>query len=127
MDKVVKFVKRFPVVIGIMALLVVLFAFTNRVAEYLRLSAQQEREAARLTELVVTQAALEDQIAYATSQAAVEEWAREDARWARDGDFVVIPLPPAGVTPQPVAQFETTPTPSTNWDAWMSWLFTSNP
>jgi cell division protein FtsB len=126
-DKLVKFVKRFPAVIGVMVLLVVLFAFTQRVGEYLRLSSQQEREATRLTELVATQAALEDQIAYATSQAAVEEWAREDARWAQEGDFVVIPLPPAGVTPQPAAQFSATATPSSNWDAWMSWLFSSNP
>ena len=127
MDKVVKFFKRFPAVIGVMALLLVLFAFTQRVAEYVSLSGQQTREEDRLSELSATQAYLEDQIAYATSQAAVEEWAREDARWAQEGDFVVIPLPPAGVTPQPAAQFQTTPTPSTNWDAWMSWLFASNP
>jgi len=110
-----------------MALLLVLFAFTQRVAEYVRLSAQQTREEERLYELAATQSHLEDQIAYATSQAAVEEWAREDARWAQEGDFVVFPLPPAGVTPQPVAQFQTTPTPSNNWSAWMSWLFAGNP
>ena len=127
MDKVVKFFKRFPVVIGVIALLVVLFAFTQRVAEYVQLSGQQGREEERLAELVATQAYLEDEIAYATSQAAVEEWAREDARWAQEGDFVVIPMPPAGVTPQPVTQFQTTPTPATNWDAWMSWLFSSGP
>jgi cell division protein FtsB len=126
-DKVGKFFRRFPAVIGVMALLLVLFAFTQRVAEYVRLSAQQGREEDRLSELAATQSYLEDQIAFATSQAAVEEWAREDARWAQDGDFVVIPLPPAGVTPQPAAQFQTTPIPSTNWDAWMSWLFASNP
>jgi len=126
-DKVVKFFRRFPAVIGVMALLVVLFAFTQRVAEYVRLSGQQGREEAKLAELAATQSYLEDQIAYATSQAAVEEWAREDARWAQEGDFVVIPLPPAGVTPQPAAQFQTTPTPSGNWDAWMSWLFSSGP
>jgi cell division protein FtsB len=126
-DKVGKFFRRFPAVIGVMALLLVLFAFTQRVAEYVRLSAQQGREEDRLSELAATQSYLEDQIAYATSHAAVEEWAREDARWAQDGDFVVIPLPPAGVTPQPAAQFQTTPIPSTNWDAWMSWLFASNP
>jgi cell division protein FtsB len=126
-DKVGKFFRRFPAVIGVMALLLVLFAFTQRVAEYVRLSAQQGREEDRLSELAATQSYLEDQIAFATSQAAVEAWAREDARWAQDGDFVVIPLPPAGVTPQPAAQFQTTPIPSTNWDAWMSWLFASNP
>ncbi|MEX1246892.1 MAG: hypothetical protein WEA61_00285 [Anaerolineales bacterium] len=127
MDKVVKFIKSFPMVLAIMALVFVLLAFTQRVAEYLRLNSQLGREQARLTELAGTQAYIEDEIAYATSQAAVEEWARQDARWAQQGDFVVIPLPPAGVTPQPAAQFRATPTPSSNWDAWMSWLFYSGP
>jgi hypothetical protein len=106
-----------------MALLIVLFAFTQRVAEFLRLDAQRQREQAYQGELVGTQNALLNQIAFATSDAAVEEWARQDARWARDGDFVVIPIPPAGVTPQPAAQFQATPTPSSLWDTWMSWLF----
>lgn len=127
MDKVIKFFRRFPLAAGIVVLLLVLFAFTQRTAEYLRLNSQLGREEAKLTELAATQSALEDQIAYATSQAAVEEWAREDARWAQGGDFVVIPLAPEGVTPQPAAQFQATPTPSGNWDAWMNWLFYTNP
>jgi septal ring factor EnvC (AmiA/AmiB activator) len=106
-----------------MVLLLVLFAFTQRIAEYLRLNSQLERERARLTELVATQAYLEGEIAYATSEAAVEEWARQDARWAKEGDFPVIPLAPAGVTTQPEGAAQATPTPSGNWNSWMSWLF----
>ncbi|MEX2160934.1 MAG: hypothetical protein WD751_03380 [Anaerolineales bacterium] len=127
MDKVLNFIKRFPAVLGVMLLLLVLLAFTQRVAEYLRLNSQLGRQQARLTELAATQSALEDQIVFATSQAAVEEWARQDARWAQAGDFVVIPLPPAGVTPQPAAQYQATPTPSSNWDAWMNWFFYRSP
>lgn len=127
MDKVVKFFRRFPLAAGLVVLLLVLFAFTQRTAEYLRLTSQLEREEARLTELAATQSALADQIAYATSQAAVEEWARQEARWAREGDFVVIPMAPEGVTPQPATQFQPTATPATNWEAWMNWLFSTNP
>ena len=127
MDKIVKFIQRFPVVIGVMLLLFVLLAFSQRVAEYLRLSSQLDREQAHLTELAATQANLQDQIAYATSVAAVEEWARQDARWAQDGDFVVIPLPPPNVTPEPAAQFVPSPTPSGNWGQWMNWLFYDGP
>jgi cell division protein FtsB len=126
-DKILKFIKRFPIVAGVMVLLLVLFAFTQQVAAFLRLDAQLQREREQNGELSATQSALLNQIAYATSQAAVEEWAREDARWAQDGDFVVLPVPPAGVTPQPAASFQATPTPSTNWDKWMNWLFFNNP
>jgi cell division protein FtsB len=117
------FIKRFPIVIGVLVLLLVLFAFTQRIAEYVRLNSQLEREEVRLTELVATQAFLHDEIAYATSQAAVEEWARQQARWAQEGDFPVIPLPPDGVTPQPDGGILATPTPSSNWNMWMTWLF----
>lgn len=127
MDKIVKFIRRFPLVVGGMALLLVLFAFTQQAAAYLRLDAQLQRELEQQGSLSATQSALLNQIAYATSQAAVEEWAREDARWARDGDFPVIPVPPSGVTPQPAAQFVATPTASTSWDKWMNWLFFTSP
>ncbi|MBX3047599.1 MAG: septum formation initiator family protein [Anaerolineales bacterium] len=127
MEKIVKFVQRFPLVVGAMLLVFVLLAFTQRVSEYLRLSEQLENQQARLTELAATQTSLEDQIAYATSQAAVEEWAREDARWSRDGDFVVIPIAPADATPEAVVQFQATPAVSSPWDAWMNWLFYPGP
>lgn len=127
MTRLSLFIKRFPVVIGIFALLVVLFAFSQRIAEYLRLNGQLEREQARLTELAATQAYLEDEIAYATSIPAVEQWARQDARWAQEGDFPVIPLAPAGTTPQPEGSIRATPTPSSNWNTWMNWLFYDTP
>jgi cell division protein FtsB len=121
------FIKRFPIVIAILILLLVLFAFTQRIAEYLRLNGQLENERARLTELIATQAFLEDEIDYATSIAAVEEWARQDARWAQEGDFPVIPLAPEGVTAQTEGGIQTTPTPSSNWNTWMAWLFYDTP
>lgn len=123
MTRLALFIKRFPIVIGILILLVVLFAFSQRVAQYLRLNSQLGREQARLTELAATQVSLEDEIAYATSEPAVEEWARQDARWAQEGDFPVIPLAPQGATPQPESGAQATPTPSRNWNTWMNWLF----
>src|SRR5690606_2550903 len=107
-----KFAQRFPLVVGAMLLVLVLFAFTQRISEYLRLSDQLEQQQARLTQLAATQSSLEDQIAYATSQAAVEEWAREDARWAQDGDFVIIPIAPPDATPQAATPFLATATPA---------------
>jgi len=108
-------------------LLLILFGFSRRIAEYGRLSAQFERESARLTQLVATQVYLQDEIAYATSQAAVEAWAREEARWAQEGDFPVIPLPPPNYTPQAPSESQATTSSSSNWQAWMDWLFYGRP
>jgi cell division protein FtsB len=112
---------------GIVLLLIVLFGFSRRIAEFSRLNGQLEREAARITELAATQEYLQDRIAYANSDAAVEEWAREDARWARQGDFPVIPLVPPNYTPEPAAEEEAQTSSTSNFDAWWEWFFYSGP
>lgn len=112
---------------GIVLLLIVLFGFSQRIAEYSRLNSQVERESARITQLAATQSYLEGQIAYATSEAAVEEWAREDARWAREGDFPIIPLVPPDFTPEAPSEEEGIASSSSNWQTWMDWFFYPGP
>lgn len=112
---------------GILALLVVLFGFSRRVAEFSRLNGQLEREMARITELAATQAALQERIAYANSDAAVEEWAREQARWSREGDFPVIPLVPEGYEPETAAQEPQFTTASSYFETWWNWFFYDGP
>jgi cell division protein FtsB len=119
--------KRVAQVVGLLVVLVLVFGFSQRMAEYTRLSNQQEREGARITELVATQSYLQDEIAYATSEAAVEEWARQDARLAQPGDFAVIPLAPPGATPQAPAAAEPTQEALSNWEVWFQWLFYAGP
>lgn len=112
---------------GILLLLLVLFGFSQRIAEYSRLNAQLERESGRITELAATEQHLLDEIGLATSQAAVEQWAREEARWAREGDFPIIPLPPPDYTPEAPTDEEAASSSSSNWDLWMNWLFYDGP
>ena len=112
---------------GVAVLLFLVLGFSNRLAEYTRLNAQLAQENARMTELVATEAHLLDEIAYATSQAAVEQWAREEARMALPGDFAVIPLPPAGSTPQAAANPTPTAQPLSKWEAWLNWFFYDGP
>jgi len=112
---------------GIALLLLVLFGFSQRIAEYSRLNAQLERESGRITELAATEEHLLYEIGFATSQAAVEQWAREEARWAREGDFPIIPLPPPNYTPEAQSDEETASSSSSTWDLWMNWLFYDGP
>ena len=119
--------RRIATAAGVALLLFLVLGFSNRPAEYTRLNAQLVGENARMTELVATEAYLLDEIAYATSQAAVEQWAREEARMALPGDFAVIPLPPPGSTPQAAANPTPTAAPLTNWEAWLNWFFYSGP
>ena len=57
------------------------------------------------------------------SDAAAQEYARNQARMAQPGDNVIVPVAVPGSTPPPSA----TPTPTfanlTNWEIWMDYLF----
>ena len=119
--------RRILSIAGILLLLYLVLGFSRRMAEYTRLSAQLEDESARITELAATEYSLREQIAYATSEAAVEQWARENARMAQSGDFPVIPLTPEGATPQAPEAAQPEDQPLSNWETWLQWFFSSGP
>ena len=119
--------RRILSVSGLILLLLIVVGFSRRVAEYTRLTSQLDRESGRTTELASTRAYLEDEIIYATSEAAVEQWAREDGRLAQSGDFAIIPLAQEGVVPQGVQAPEAAQEPLSNWQAWIEWFFYDGP
>jgi cell division protein FtsB len=119
--------RRILTLIGLATLFLIIIGFSRRISEFARLSNQLDLESARITELVATQSHLQGQIAYATSEAAVEEWAREDNRLAQPGDFVVIPLQQEGAQPLVVQQAQSTQQVLSNWQTWMQWFFYDGP
>lgn len=115
--------QRIAIFLGIGILLFLILDFNTRVEGLSRLQNGLATQQAIGTGVVVTQYALETQVAYATSDAAVQEYARNQARLVQPGDHVVIPIAVPGATPEPSA----TPTPvfgdRSNWDVWMEYLF----
>lgn len=115
--------RRLGVIIGIAILLFLVMDFNSRMEELTRLQNEAATVQAQATAVMITQSALQTEVAYATSSAAAEAWAREQNRMAQEGDNVVIPLPQPGATipPTPV------PTPYQNdltkWDVWVDLLF----
>ena len=97
--------------------------FNNRVSDLRHLSVEAEQVSTQSAALKQTQANLETQIAYATSDAAVEEWAYAEARWIRDGDHPVVPLSPQESTPAPVPELAPTQQVVENWQVWKALFF----
>src|SRR4030065_2616086 len=93
------------ILIGFAVLVLLVMDFNNRMAELRRLTAEKEVVSARVTSLVQTQASLETQVAYATSEAAVYYWAYNFEHLGWEGDVLVVPIQAEGNLPQP------TPTP----------------
>ncbi|MGD2157466.1 MAG: hypothetical protein PVG14_06800 [Anaerolineales bacterium] len=110
-------------VIGLVLLMFLVMDFNSRVAELRRLSTEADRAAGRVTQLAETQSDLETQIAYATSDLIVEEYAYEELKWVRPGDHPVVPLAPSNSTPTP----QITPEPQVNivnnWEVWLALFF----
>ena len=107
-------------VIGLIVLTLLVMDFNNRMAELRRLSDKREDVAVEATNLINTQVQLETQIAYATSEGAVEEWAYEEGHMVREGENLVIPLEYPGFTPKVTILPTATPVPKTNWQIWVS-------
>jgi hypothetical protein len=107
-------------IIGLTVLAMLVMDFNNRMAELRRLESQEKKVVVQITHLVQTHAALETQIAYATSDVAVYEWAYQDGHWVREGDVRVVPLSPGDSTPVPTVPPPPTPTPPSNWEVWLS-------
>jgi cell division protein FtsB len=107
-------------VIGLIVLTLLVMDFNNRMAELRRLSDKKEEVALEATELMTTQMYLETQIAYATSEAAVNEWAYEEGHMVREGEHLVIPLQYPGFTPEVTVVPTPTPEPESNLQIWLS-------
>ena len=112
--------------LGIVVLVLLIMDFNSRMAELRRLTADKKIIGGQATHLVQTNVYLETQIAYATSERAVEKWAREPQRMQKPGDNPIIPIAPANSTPVPIATPAVTPKIIDNWDLWMSLLFDTN-
>jgi outer membrane murein-binding lipoprotein Lpp len=121
--KPLKFSWKYAIIIlGIILLAYLVLDFNSRMANMRNLSTQRDRVATQLSELEQEQARLSTQIAFATSDAAVVQWAYGDGRMVRAGDNPVIPLPPAESTPVPPPAPMITQPVVDNWQIWM-WLF----
>ena len=112
---------------GLLVLVVLVMDFNSRMAELLRLSEQAEQVSVRATDKIQTRVFLETQIAYATSDSAVEEWARVQGHMIQPGDRPVVPVAPT----QPAVR--TAPTPqvltetASNLDFWIALFFDRAP
>ncbi len=113
-------------IIGLTAVLLLVLLMMNinsRLSEYFRLSGERDALSTQVGYSRATKVALDTQVAYATSDQAVEDWARDEAHLARPGDKVIIPVTPANPTPQPAAQVTPTPTTVENWQVWWALFF----
>lgn len=90
------------IAMGLIVAVVLLVDFNRRMEELDRLSTQLNSVRAEATAIIQTQTALAGQVAFATSDVAVEQWAY-DNKMVRPGEHPVSVVPGAETTPTPGA------------------------
>jgi cell division protein FtsB len=123
METIGRSIKYVVVVAGLIFFAFLVISFNSRIAEQRELVAQAEIIEAKRDALRLTDANLDAQIAYATSDVAVENWAYEEARWVRDGDQPIVPVSPAESTPIAPPMETLEPVVYENWQVWWALFF----
>ena len=116
-------VRRVLVMIGILALVFIVLEFNRRLEELNMLNEQNQLIQTQATQAIQTQFALQTQVAYAGSDAAVEEWARTDGHYIKDGDLPVVPLAQPGAVPFEASTPIPAPTQLAKWEVWWNLFF----
>ena len=115
--------KRIITLVAIVLAAFLMLDLNNRLIELFNLRDQHSKLEAQVTEMVATKEYLITRQAYATSVAAVEEWAREDDHMAQNGDHPIIPVAPTNSEVTMEAFVFSTPTPVRNIDIWYELFF----
>ncbi len=108
---------------GVLVLILFLIEFNSRLEELNRLNNQRDQVRILATQAMQTQMALQTQVGYAGSTAAVDEWARTEGHYLKNGDHPVIPVEQPGSEPVIVNTPVPTPTPMQNWEIWWDLFF----
>ncbi len=114
--------KHIGIAIGLFILVALVIDFNQRLAGLNRLSTQLGTVHVEATAVMQTQIAMVTQIAYATSQQAVEEYAYEKGM-ARSGENPVQVVPAGPLTPTPVPLPAQQTQSLENWQIWWELFF----
>jgi len=115
--------RRVFVTIGIVVLVFVVLEFNRRLEELKLLNEQTDIVRTQATQIMQTQVALQTAVAYANSTASVEEWARTDGHYIKDGDLPVVPVSAPGAAPIELSTPIPLPTPMQNYEVWWELFF----
>ena len=115
--------RRVFIAAGILILMFMVMDFNTRLENLNRLNDQREVVREQATQAMQTELAMRTEVAYATSDQAVEDWARSEGRYQKPSDQPVVPLGQPGSEPVISSTPTPIPTPMPNWVIWQELFF----
>ena len=108
---------------GILVLILMVLDFNARLETLNVLRKQAALVSTQATQAMQTQIALQTQVAYASSDQVVHEWARTEGHYIQSGDQPVVPVDVPGEASEVIASPTPLPTPLPNWQIWRNLFF----
>ena len=115
--------KRIIVVALVIILVFLLMDFNQRMVLLSKMRGQEKELSQEFENLQSTRSALEMQLAFSTSDIAVEKWAREEGGMVQEGDVPIVLLPPSGPIPTKTPQQSAVVDEVENWQIWQELFF----
>lgn len=116
-------IRKISIYLALIVIFFLLMGLSARFNELTKLSDQNNFMQTEVAALKITEYFIETQIAYATSEVAVEEYAREQGYMVKPGEVLVVPLSENQITPTPYVlptqESESVP----NWKIWYQLFF----
>jgi cell division protein FtsB len=106
--------------LGLLALVLLVRDFNSRMAELHRLTVERDRVGAKVTSMIATYHYLETQVVLATSDLFVEEIAREELKYSKEGDNPIVLIGDAEDTQGPALQVAPIVQPIERWELWLA-------
>ena len=114
--------KQIGAVVAFVVMFFLLMDLNNRINELNRLNNQLSGMQTEVAVLKATESALREQIVYATSEAAVNEYARNSGL-VREGEKLIVPLGEGTVVPTQSIASTPTPVMFSNAEIWWALFF----
>jgi hypothetical protein len=114
--------KQTILIVIIIGFVFMMMDLNSRLSALFRLTGQRDQVSTEVSQLQATKDAVQSQIDFATSEAAVGQWARQEHMGLK-GDKLIVPLAGAKATPQPKKRITSTPESATGWEVWRELFF----
>ena len=114
--------RRLAIVVGIVALLFILGDLNRRMEQARQMERDARALASQVADLEAQSVVLQTQMAGVDSPALIEAWAHSQGKLVRDGERLIVPIPPPGAA-TPAAPTPTPyPSPPSAWLVWRELL-----
>ena len=114
--------KQTILIVIIIGFVFMMMDLNSRLSALFRLTGQRDQVSTEVSQLQATKDEVQNQIDFATSEAAVGQWARQEHMGLK-GDKLIVPLAGAKATPQPKKRITSTPETATGWEVWRELFF----